>query len=302
MLRLLAQREQGYDDIAALMGLSVDEVRSRVRDALDQLEAEGEPLPPVPEPEPAPPEPPAPEPEPPAEPVSPPPPPPTPTEPVATEAPSPGAPPSPPQRPQVKLSMPSDSGPRAAIVAGALVLVALVVILIVGGGDDSGSANTAAEGNTPVAEGGEGERTGAVLEPVNGSGASGEANFGRVGESLALQLNVQGLEPTGKNRNYTIWIAQSPRRMLPLTSTRVGKSGKIEGQFEVPVEVLEYLAAGTFDQLAITRTEDAKLQASLEKASKESKEPSYTGTEVLRGTITGPIVGAAAREEEASAE
>ena len=31
MLRLLAQREQGYDDIAALMGLSVEEVRARVR-------------------------------------------------------------------------------------------------------------------------------------------------------------------------------------------------------------------------------------------------------------------------------
>ena len=34
MLRLLAQREQGYEDIAALMGLSVDEVRAKVDDAL----------------------------------------------------------------------------------------------------------------------------------------------------------------------------------------------------------------------------------------------------------------------------
>ena len=32
MLRLLAQREQGYEDIAALMGLSVDEVRAKVKD------------------------------------------------------------------------------------------------------------------------------------------------------------------------------------------------------------------------------------------------------------------------------
>lgn len=296
MLRLLAQREQGYDDIAALMGLSVDEVRSRVREALDQLEAEGEAPPPVPEPEPPAPEP---EPEPPVEPAEPPPPP-TPAEPVVTETPPPSPPPAQAQRLQIKLSVPRDPGPRAAIVAGALVLVALVVILIVGGGDDGGSDNTSAEGNAPVAEGGERERTGAVLEPVNGSGASGEANFGRVGEALALQIDAEGLEPTGKDRNYTIWIAQSPQRMLPLTSTRVGKSGRIEGQFEVPVEVLEYLAAGTFDQLAITLADDARLQAALKKASNESKEPSYTGTEVLRGTITGPIVGAAAREEEAN--
>ncbi len=43
MLRLLAQREQGYEDIAALMGLSVDEVRAKVRDAAAQLEEEGRP-------------------------------------------------------------------------------------------------------------------------------------------------------------------------------------------------------------------------------------------------------------------
>jgi DNA-directed RNA polymerase specialized sigma24 family protein len=30
MLRLLAQREEGYDDMAALMGISVEEVRERV--------------------------------------------------------------------------------------------------------------------------------------------------------------------------------------------------------------------------------------------------------------------------------
>jgi len=80
MLRLLAQREQGYDDLAALLGLSVDEVRAKVKDALAQLEEEGAevpaiPEPPAPEPSPAPPEPPVaaepPQPEIPAEPVAP---------------------------------------------------------------------------------------------------------------------------------------------------------------------------------------------------------------------------------------
>ena len=42
LLRLLAQREEGYGDIAALMGLSVDEVRSKVKGALAGLD-EGEP-------------------------------------------------------------------------------------------------------------------------------------------------------------------------------------------------------------------------------------------------------------------
>src|ERR1700761_6805886 len=50
MLRLLASGEQGYDDIAALMGLSVTEVRAKVVGAVAQLEAEGKPVPDVPSP------------------------------------------------------------------------------------------------------------------------------------------------------------------------------------------------------------------------------------------------------------
>ena len=42
MIRLLAQREEGYEDIAALMGLSVEEVRARVKEALEELDESGE--------------------------------------------------------------------------------------------------------------------------------------------------------------------------------------------------------------------------------------------------------------------
>ncbi|HEX8752488.1 MAG TPA: Lrp/AsnC family transcriptional regulator, partial [Solirubrobacterales bacterium] len=49
MLRLLAQRgEQGYEDIAALKGLSVEEVRDQARAAVRQLEDEGLPPPAIP--------------------------------------------------------------------------------------------------------------------------------------------------------------------------------------------------------------------------------------------------------------
>ncbi len=81
--------------------------------------------------------------------------------------------------------------------------------------------------------------------------------------------------------------------MLPLASTAVPASGKIGAQVEVPTEVLAYLANETFDQLDISLTDEATLKASLAKATKEKKAPLYTGTDVLRGTITGPIVGAA---------
>jgi hypothetical protein len=75
-------------------------------------------------------------------------------------------------------------------------------------------------------------------------------------------------------------------------------AGVIAAQFEVPLEVLGYLASGTFDQIAITKVDDKQFEASIEAATKAKKTPTYLGEEVLRGTITGPIVGLAVREEE----
>jgi hypothetical protein len=311
MLRLLAQREQGYDDLAALMGLSVDEVRAKVKEALNALE-EGEEAPPLPA-EPVAPAPPAPQPEEPAV-VE------KPAEPVAEKtavSATPKAPESatsapPRKRPSSssppKLSMPSGRGPRAAIAAGAAVVVLVIVLLAVGGSDGgSGSdstttVNSAAAGETTAEEGlaasvaNSKDVTQATLAAVDGSDASGIAVFGRVKNTLALQVEAEGLAPTAQGQSYTIWMADSPQKMLPLASAKVSDSGKLGAQFEVPTEVLAYLAGETFDQIVVTLTSNAALKASLDKATKEKKAPAYTGTEALRGTITGPIVGAAKKE------
>jgi hypothetical protein len=316
MLRLLAQREQGYEDIAALMGISVDAVRAKVNEALAQLEDEGIEPPPIP-PElpiaPQPPEPPQPSPPPPAkqpEPAAP-----APPEPPAAPLPAPPKtvaeekPPAaspPPRRPASgppRLTLPAGKRARVALAAAAVAVIAVVVVLIVGGGGSdttttsstaSGEGSTEAE-TTPTSN--SAAVTKAVLKAVGGGSGSGVAIFGRVKNSLALQVEAEGLEPISKNQSYTIWLAQSPRRMLPLASTPLDKKGRIAAQFEVPTEVLAYLANGTFDQLVITRTANAALKAALAKATKEERAPAYTGTEVMRGTVTGPIVGAQLRKE-----
>jgi hypothetical protein len=299
MLRLLAQRgEEGYGDVAALMGLSVEEVRAKVAEALAVLADEGALATTqegdAAEPEPAAPDAPAP---------------PPPPRPVAEAKPStprrsPSGPP--------KISLPSGQGARAAIAAAVLLLIALVVVLIVSGGGGGGSDSTTSAANdgevvseaqnTPTSN--NAEVTKAALNPVDGSESSGVAIFGRVKNSLALQVVAKGLEPTTKgSTEYTVWLAQSPQRMLPLASTPVKADGRIAAQFEVPTEVLAYLANGTFDQLVITRTSDSALEAALGKATKEERTPDYTGTKVLSGTVVGPIVGAAKRiEEEKEAE
>jgi outer membrane biosynthesis protein TonB len=347
MLRLLAQGEQGYADIAALMGLSEEDVRAKVVGALAQLQAEGKPAPDVPPPiaggahpaaEAAPPEP-EPVEEPPAASEEP--------EPAiadavapstAPEAASPAEPSKPaaapkaakPSAPRPAPASPADrppaggktitlpTGRRAWMLGGgvlaAIAVIVVVILLVSGGGSDNSSTTAATEGPAPTAEEGKAESetettsgakpaTEAKLEATDGSEAEGFASFGRVKNKLALQIEATNLTPTTAGTSYAIWLAQNPRKMIPLASTPVKSTGKAAGaiaaQFEVPLEILGYLASGTFDQIAITRVDNDKFQAAIEAATKAKKTPTYLGEEVLRGTIEGPIVGLAVREEEA---
>jgi hypothetical protein len=210
-----------------------------------------------------------------------------------------------------------------AILAGVAIVVVFVVILLVssGGGSDSNSSTasssissdnckleTAPKPNGKIltalaaaAVKSPKEVTRAVLNPTDGSEARGLAVFGRVKKSLALQVAAEGLAPSS-NCGYTIWIAANPKKMLPLASTEVRKDGRINAQVEVPVEVLAYLANETFGQIAITRTDESQLKAALALATKKKEAPVYTGTEILRGSVRGPIVGAASRIENKEGE
>jgi hypothetical protein len=341
MLRLLAQGEQGYADIAALMGLSEEDVRAKVVGALAQLQAEGKPAPDVPPPIPGGAHPAAevtpPEPEPVEEPAA------AEEEPEPAvadavapsgEADAPEQTEEPPKAGAPKALRPAASPPafpppsggrtitlptgRKAWLLGGGVLAAVAVIVVVillvsGGGSDGDSTTAATEGATTAAEGGKaGDETSAgakpateaKLEAVDGSDAKGFASFGRVKNKLALQIEATGLEPTEEGVNsYAIWLAQNPQKMIPLASIGVKASGKgagdIAAQFEVPVEILAYLASGTFDQIAITKVDNKRFETGVQIATKRKKTPTYLGEEVLRGTISGPIVGLAVREDEA---
>jgi hypothetical protein len=284
ILRLLSQRgEQGYEDLSALMGIGTDEVYRRAKDAAAALEAEGIPAPHIPGPPgvvhaskaPAA----KPEPSPPA---------------------LPAGRPKPPLRKEIKLL---EGRGLWALLAGAAIVILFVVFVLFGAGDDGGGDSTTAsssgssEGTVAAlektAEEGKREVTKASLSAVDGGDATGVAVFGRVKNTLALQVAAEGLEPAEDGEGYTIWLAASPQKMLPLASTEVGEDGRIGAQVEVPTEVLAYLANETFRNIAITRTEESRLKASLREATKAKEAPSYTGDEVLSGEVTGPIVGAA---------
>lgn len=290
LLRLLAQREEGYGDIAALKGLSVEQVRAEVKAALAELEAVGEPQPPPPPPpvekrsEPAPerkeePEEPAPEPSPPT----------SPTEPKARSRPAARSP-----RPV----LPAERRRLVLLTGGALALVAVVLIAVAIFSGDSGSDSSSAGANGAGIEAAateNGNLTQAVLESANGSDASGRAVFGRVGkEEIVLQVTADGLEPTDNGESYIVWLYRSPKLSLRVGSVAVGEAGRLGARFAIPAELLAYVASGAFDQIYVSRTSNAAYQGEVAQAKQNNSLPRYIGETVLTGEITGPVAKAGA--------
>ncbi len=283
MLRLLAQREEGYEDIGALTGLSVGEVRARVRDALAELDsgAEAEVKPAAPSPPPPPP------PEPKAE------------QPQAEPAPEPVA-----AAPRARTESPAKRGGGllgnrrllAEVLGGALVVLLLVLFatgaIDIGGGDSgSGGSDQAPTAITPTST--SKQPTQAVLKGVDGSDAEGRAVFGRLRKQVLLVVAAKGLAPSPSGSSYAISLARSPSERIPIAATKVAESGTISGQFQVPATALGLLASG-FDELEISLVSNGDLRVAVTEAQKEKKTPQFDGTDVLRGKVAGPVVDAGA--------
>jgi hypothetical protein len=275
MLRLLAQREEGYDDIGALMGLSVNEVRVRVRGALSELEGgEGAPV------------------------ATPPPPPPE----------QERAGPAPDAEPKMKPRQASKSATRTRTLSGSSLLenkrllgqllgCALIVVLLIlfatgvidvggSGSESAGSEGTATAVNpTSTSK----VPTQAVLSGVGGSEAEGRAIFGRLKSQVLLVVAAKGLAPSPNGSSYAISLARSPEERIPIAASKVGKSGTISGQFQVPATALGLLAGG-FDEMEVSLVSNGELRVAVSEAQKKKKTPQFKSTDVLRGPVTGPVV------------
>jgi hypothetical protein len=185
----------------------------------------------------------------------------------------------------------------AGLIGGGLLVV--VVVLIVagvfsgGGGDESSSASTGGGTGTTAAKNAATKRlTRAVLEPVGGESGSGAAIFGRVrsgkNDVAVVQLAMSGLQPTAKDEVYVIWLEGPGGKAFPLTRDRVTKSGQLRGLVPVQPQLLQALAAGAFDRVSVTRATQSTVLAELRKSGKGKQLPQLVGTEVLTGKIVGP--------------
>lgn len=287
MLRVLAQREEGYEDMAALMGISVEELRGRVKEALAEVGDEDTAPPPAEAP--SPPEPPAPEPTPPLPPK--PTPEPTPTPPAApAPAPTPREP-RPGRLPGFKL--PEDRGALVGLGLGFVALIGIALALAVSGSDSNTTSSAGESANLADAAAKNPNLTDAILTPTPDGEGEGVAIFGRVGKSVALEVVAKGLEPSEPGQSYAIWLSHSGEAMVPMGTTKVPSSGDLGARLEVTPAVLVLVARQAFDQVDITRVNNGQLRAAVVAARKSKEESTYTGTPVLSGRISGPLIRAA---------
>lgn len=176
-------------------------------------------------------------------------------------------------------------------------MVLVIVLIVAGGGGGSSSSSTAStEGGTTPTTAGNKNLTQAILTPVDGGEAGGVALFGRLKKNVLLQVTAKGLEPSGSGQSYAVWLSHSGKAMVPVGTAKAPGSGDLAARFQIPAAVLLLIARGAFDEVDVTRTSDATLSAAIATARKNKTESAYTGTDVMRGKITGPFVGAASKK------
>jgi hypothetical protein len=178
-------------------------------------------------------------------------------------------------------SVPTSGGrgrPLALWLAGGAVVVAAIVVLVVviGGGDGGGETTTATRSDqedvVPI-----------KLSPVAGSKATGMISVVRVADQPAVDLAIAGLAPSGPGESYVLWFAGSGGRSLPVAFQAVGADGKLTGRTPIPTAAEGLLPNFTTAVLTLTRQREAA--TAVQQAAQNATLPQVVGTPVMRGAL-----------------
>jgi hypothetical protein len=178
----------------------------------------------------------------------------------------------------------------AGLLGGGVLIVAIVLIAtgVFSGGDGGGDNSSSSSGGSSQQASNASNLTRAVLTSQNGSKAQGVAVFARVRNTPVLQINVANLEPTKQGEGYVIWLYGGPSKAFPLVRQAVGKSGDLRGAAPIPSQLIQALQQGLFDSVDVSLASNSDISAALQKARQSQNLPLYAGQSVVRGAITGP--------------
>jgi hypothetical protein len=170
----------------------------------------------------------------------------------------------------------------------------LVLIILLATGTFSGDSGTSSSSSQTSAKSKPSDKQGpprAVLQPTGSSKGKGVAALGQTKNVPVIQLNAVNLDPAPSGQHYTLWLYRSKRVALRLGATTVSKRGRILAQFPVPAQAIPYIGNGTFEFIDLSLTSDAQYRSEVKTATSSRTLPPYTGSSVLRGRIVGAGVG-----------
>ncbi|HEX2435195.1 MAG TPA: hypothetical protein VHI76_00925 [Solirubrobacterales bacterium] len=203
-------------------------------------------------------------------------------EPQAAEAADGAAPPLSPRRSRLRDTL-SRRQQQAivALAASAVIVIAAVLALsgAFGGGDDSEPAT-----ETTTAAGEEVLET-VALRPQRGGQGSGEARFGLATQDQPfVELDLQGLDAPAEGETYVVWLLLSANQGYPLSPLQVGPEGSFSDRFPIPQNVIPLIPRTRFVDISLSQ--NRSLLSEIEKAVRDVRPIlRYQGESVLRGEI-----------------
>jgi hypothetical protein len=167
--------------------------------------------------------------------------------------------------------------PRALwllIGAGIAVLLVVLAVTLLGGGSEETAQGPRADQE---------DATVIKLSPVGGGRASGTVTIGRVVDQPTADFDLRGLTPTRPGETYVVWFLGSGGRGLPIGFRPVGPDGRLAGRTAIPTAAIGLLPS--FELIDVSLAQEREAAAAVRTAARARALPQHLGTTVLRGTL-----------------
>ena len=170
-----------------------------------------------------------------------------------------------------------------ALVAGAVLMIG-AVLAIAGAFDGDDEAQPATETQTTAQAEGD-VLTAVQLEPQGGGDASGEATFGlATGDQPYVDITLEDLSALQQDRTYVVWLLLSEDQGYPLSPLQVSEDGSFSDRFPIPQFAIPIASRARFVDISLS--ENRTLLEDLRRAvNKQRPILGYQGDSVLRGEI-----------------
>jgi transposase-like protein len=124
------------------------------------------------------------------------------------------------------------------------------------------------------------------LDPVDGSGVAGGANFGLANDQLFIDLTLDGLDPKlSKGDVYVIWLMLNDDLGYPVSRLAPDENGSVNSRLAVPTPVAAAVGANAKSVL-VTQTSSTDLAAAIKEAVKASQPVvTVSGKRLAEGNI-----------------